>query len=101
MSQIKSKKVRSKKKKRKKKIKFLLTSKKCWLLEEKFIPMYQHLVDGYFVNLREHWNVKVEETDVKVVQIVKEELPDDYLVDSQQLQLSSRMDQLEVVISHY
>ena len=95
MSGIKSKRVCSKKKISKKK--FLLTSKKCWLLEEKLIPFHQHLVDGYSDKLREEWNVKVEETDV-VVQQVKEEPQDDNLVDSQQIQSSSRMNQLEVII---
>ena len=97
MSEIRSRTVHIKKKKKLKK-KFLLTSKKCWLIEEKLIPLYQHLVDSYSVKLREEWTVKVEETDVEVVQQVKEEPQDDYLVDSQQLQLSSRM---EVVISYY
>ena len=82
--------------------KFLLTSKKCWLIEEKLIPFYQHLVDDYSDKLREEWTVKVEETDVEVVQQVKEEPQEDYLVDSQRLQLlSSRMNQLEVIILHY
>ena len=98
MSEIRSSSI----KKRKKKLKrmFLLTSKKCWLIEEKLIPLYQHLVDSYSVKLREEWNVKVEETDVEVVQQVKEEPQDDFLVDSQQLQLKSRTNQLEVVISY-
>ena len=61
--------------------------------------MYQHLVDSYSVKLREEWNVKVEEMNVEVVQQVKEEPQDDNLVDSQQLQLSNRINQLEVVIS--
>ena len=99
MSEIRSSSI----KKRKKKLKrmFLLTSKKCWLIEEKLIPLYQHLVDSYSVKLREEWNVKVEETDVEVVQQVKEEPQDDFLVDSQQLQSSSRMNELEVLISYY
>ena len=103
MSEIKSKRVRSKKKKKKlKKLKkkFLLTSEKCWLIDEKLIPMYQHLVDNYSVKLREEWTViKVEEMDVEVVQEVKQEPQEDNSVDSQQLQSSSRMNQLEVVIS--
>ena len=77
--------------------KFLLTSKKCWLIEEKLIPFYQHLVDGYSDMLREESTVKVEETDVEVVQLVKEEPQED----SQQLQLSNRMNQREVIISYY
>ena len=102
MSEMKSRTVRIKKKKKKNlKKKFLLTSKKCWLIEEKLIPLYEHLVDSYSVLLREEWNVKLEETDVEVVQQVKEEPQDDYLVDSQQLQLSSRINQLKVVKSYY
>ena len=62
--------------------------------------MYQHLVDNYSVKLREEWTViKVEEMDVEVVQEVKQEPQEDNSVDSQQLQSSSRMNQLEVVIS--
>ena len=98
MSDGRSTRVRSKKKK-KMKSKFLLTSKKCWLIEKKLLPLYQHLVDGYSIQLREEWTVKVEEMDVEVVQQVKEEPLDDYMVDSQQLQLSSRMNELEVNIS--
>ena len=97
MSEIRSRTAHSKKKKKLKK-KFLLTSKKCWLIEEKLLPFYQHLVDTYSVKLREGWNVKVEETDVEVVQQVKEEPQEELLVDSQQLQLSSRTNQLEVVL---
>ena len=97
MSDGRSTRVRSKKKK-KMKSKLLLTSKKCWLLEEQLIPFYQHLVDDYSDKLREEWTVKVEEMDVEVVQ-VKEEPQDDYLVDSQQFQTSSRMNELEVNIS--
>ena len=100
MSEIRSRNVGSKRKKKKLKKKFLLPSKKCWLIEEKLLPLYQHLVDSYSVKLREEWNVKVEETDVEVVQQVKEEPQDDFLVDSQQLQLKSRTNQLEVVISY-
>ena len=100
MSEIKSKKVRSKKKKNLKK-KFLLTSKKCWVIEEKLIPFYQHLVDDYSVQLREEWSVKVEETDLEATPQVKEEPQDDYMVDSQQFQSNNRMNQHEVIISYY
>ena len=100
MPESKCKKFHSKIKKKLKK-KFLLTSKECWLLEEKLIPLYQHLLDGYSVKLREEWTVKVEEKDMKVAQIVKEEPQEDCFVDSQQLQLSSRMNQLEVNILRY
>ena len=99
MSEIKSKKVRSKKKK-KMKSKFLLTSKKCWFMEDNLIPFYQHLVDDYS-KLREEWTVKVEETDLEATPQVKEEPQDDYMVDSQHPQSSSRMNQLEVIISYY
>ena len=96
-----SRKVRSKNKKKKLKKKFLLTSKKCWLIDEKLLPLYEHLVDGYSDKLREEWAVKVEEPDVDVAHQVKEEPQEDYLMDSQQLQSSGRMNQLEVVITHY
>ena len=101
MSEVKSKRVRIQMRKKKKMKKFLLTSKKCWVMEGKLIPLYQHLVGNYSVKLREEWDVKVEETDLEATPQVKEEPQDDYLVDSQQLQLSSRMNQLEVIISYY
>ena len=105
MAEIRSKrdcrKKEKKKKKKKLKKKFLLTAKKCWLIDEKLIPMCQHLVDSYSVLLREELTLRVEETDLKTTRQVKEEPQDDYLVDSQQLQLSSRTNQLEVIISHY
>ena len=78
MSQIKMNRVRTKKKKLKKQ-KFLLTSKKCWLLDEELIPMYQHLVDGYFLKLREEWIVKEEELDVNILSQVKKEPLDENL----------------------
>ena len=93
MSAFRSRKMCSKKRKTKKE--FLLTSKKCWLLDEKLIPLYKHLVDSYSVKLREEWNVKFEETDVEVVQLVKEEPQYVFFLNSQ-LQLN----QLEVDISH-
>ena len=96
MSGRRSRKVRCKKSKKKSK-KFLLTSKKCWLIEDNLIPFYQHLVDGYS-KLREEWTVKVEETDLEATPQVKEEPQDEYMVDSQQLQLSIRMNQLEVIL---
>ena len=85
MSRIRKRKFHSKKKKLKKK--FLLTSKKCWILEEKLLPCYQHLVDDYSDKLREEWTVKVEETDVDITQ-VKEEPQDDNLDEPQALQLN-------------
>ena len=97
MCDRRSKKVHSKKKKKLKK-KFLLTSKKCWLIDEKLLPLYQHIVDNFSDKLREEWTVKVEETDIETTPQVKEEPQDDYIVDSQQLQLSSRMNHLEVNI---
>ena len=66
---------------------FLLTSKRCWLIEEKLLPLYQHLVDEYSDKLREEWTVKVEETDVDITQ-VKEEPQDDNLDEPQALQLN-------------
>ena len=81
-------------------MKFLLTSKKCWLMEDNLIPFYQHLVDDYS-KLRKEWTVKVEETDLEATPQVKEEPQEDYLVDSQQLPSSSRVNQLEVIISYY
>ena len=87
MSEIKSKRLRSKKKKMKKLKKFLLTSKKCWVMGEKLLPFY-HLVDDYSVKLREEWTVKVEEMDVEVTPM-KEEPQDDNLVEPQSLQVTS------------
>ena len=86
MSEIRSKKVCVKKRKKSKK--FLLTSKKCWVIEEKLIPLYQHLVDDFSIQLREDWTVKVEETDVDIAQ-VKEEPQDDNLVEPRLLQVNS------------
>ena len=98
MSGIKRKRVRSKKKKKMKK-QFLLTSMKCWLIEEKLMPFYQYLVDDYSEKLREEWTVKVEETDVDITQ-VKEEPQDDDFVEPQSLQLNSNINGLKVILSH-
>ena len=66
MSDGRSSRVHSRKKKTKGKKKFLLTSKKCWLIEQSLLPLYQHLVDGYSDKLRDEWKVKVkEESDIE------------------------------------
>ena len=98
MSGRRSKRARSKKMKKSKKM-FLLTSKKCWLLEEKLLPLYQHLVDDYSFKLREEWTVKVEETDIEVTPQVKEEPEDDYLVEPQPVHLHNSTNQFKVIIS--
>ena len=57
--------------------KFLLSSKKCWIIEDKLLPVYSHLVDTYSEQLKDTWTVKVdikqEESQFGSVQI-KEEL---------------------------
>ena len=95
MSDRRSRKVACKKKKTLKK-EFLLTSKKCWLIDEKLLPLYQHLVDGYLVNLREKW-IKVEETDIETTQQEKEEPGCDYLVEPQSVNLNNSTSQFEVI----
>ena len=96
MSGRRSKRARSKKKKSKKK--FLLTSEKCWLIDEKLLPFYQHLLDNYSDKLREEWTVKVEETDIETTQQVKEEPLDDYLVEPQSVNLNNSTNQFKVII---
>ena len=83
MSDGRSKRVDSKKRQKRKKLKksFLLTSKKCWLIEEKLIPLYHHLVDGYSDKLREDWPIKTEESDFEITPQVKEEPQEDFLVE--------------------
>merc|ERR1712013_84094 len=81
--------VRNKIRKKLKK-KFLLTSKKCWLIEQSLLPLYQHLVEGYSEKLRDEWKVKVEESDTEATTVqVKEEPEDDqdgYMLEFQSLQ---------------
>ena len=103
MSEIRSRrKVDSKKKKKKKSHKtFLLTSKKCWLIEDKLLPLYQHLVDSYSVNLRAaEWNVRVEESDIDATPQVMEGHGNDNFTEPQSLQLNSSTNQFQVIISH-
>merc|ERR1712013_91210 len=80
MSDRRSRKVAFKKKRKKLKKRFLLTSKKCWLIEEKLIPLYHHLVDGYSDKLREERPIKTEESDFEITPQVKEEPQEDFLV---------------------
>ena len=76
------------------------------MLDEKLIPMYQHLVDSYSVRLREEWAAKVEVSEV--FSRVKEEPlddnlvepPHDYSVGPQQTQLSSTANQPKVTNIH-
>ena len=66
------------KNRRKKTKKFFLASKERWLIEERLVPLYQHLVDGYSEKMRDEWKVKV-----------KEEPQDNDLLESHQDQQSS------------
>ena len=91
-----SKTARSKKMKKLKK-EFLLTSKKCWLIEEKLLPLYQHIVDDYSDKLREEW-VKEEQSDVEATPQVKEEPLDDYLVEPRPVHLNNSTDQFKVIL---
>ena len=52
-------------------------------MEEKLLPLYQHLVDDYSFRSREEWTVKVEESNIETTQQVKEEPLDDFLVQNQ------------------
>ena len=97
MSDRRSKRARGKKMKKLKNT-FLLTSKQCWLIDEKLIPLYQHLVDDYSIKLREEWTVKVEEMDIETTPQVKEEPEeDDYLVEPQALQVNNTSNQFKVI----
>ena len=58
------------------KTKFLLSTKKCWLIEEKLLPLYSRLVQSYSDNLQDTWTVKVEE--FQDIPHVKQEPLDDY-----------------------
>ena len=99
MSDRRSKRFRSEKMKKMKKSKkkFLLTSKKCWLIEEKLLPLYQHLVDDYSVKLREEW-IEVEETDIETTPQEKEEPEDNFLVEPQSVHLNNSTNQFKVII---
>ena len=43
MPKSKPTRIKSKKKKRR----FLMTLKKCWIIEDKLLPLYSHLIDCY------------------------------------------------------
>ena len=75
--------LRKKKKKKTKMKKFLLTSKKSWLIEDELFPFYQHLVDSYCVKLKEEWKFDVQET-----RQVKEEPMDDLVEPNQIIKVS-------------
>ena len=66
MSRTKNKRRRAFKKK------FLLSSKKFWLIEDKLLPVYSHLVESYSDQLKDTWEVKVEESQFGSVQIKEE-----------------------------
>ena len=98
MSGRRSKGARSKKKTKKSNKKFLLTSKKCWLIDEKLLPSYQHLVDGYSHKLREEWTVKVEETEFEAAPQVIEEPQDNFLAEPLPVHLNNSTNQFKVII---
>ena len=89
MSGRRSETIRSKNKRKKLKKKFLLTSKNCWLIDEKLVPFYQHLVDGYSDKLREEWDIEATPLQVK-------EEPQDDLLDPETLQQSCSNNDPEV-----
>ena len=39
---------------------FLLTSKKCWVMDEKLLEVYSHLVESYSHQLKDELKVKVK-----------------------------------------
>ena len=90
MSEIRRRKIRTKKKNISKN-KFLLTSKKCWLMEEKLIPLYQHLVESYVVKLRE----------VRTVRVAQDEQQEDNIMEPQLLQSNSNTTNASKVILLY
>ena len=61
--------------------KYLLSSKKCWLIEDVLLPVYSHLVESYSDQLKDTWEVKVEESQFGSVQI-KEEPSDEINYDA-------------------
>ena len=68
-----SKRTRIQSKKRKRR--FLMTSKKCWIIEDKLLPLYSHLVNSYSNQLLE------DPFCFEIIQ-VKQELEDDFLLES-------------------
>ena len=52
--------------------KFLLSSKKYWLIEDKLLPVFSHLVESYSDQLKDTWAVKVEESQFGSLQIKEE-----------------------------
>ena len=75
MSNSKCTQVQNKKKKRKKeKRRFLFSLKKCWVIEDKLLPLYSHLVDGYTNQLFE------DPFCCELIQ-VKQEPEDDHLLE--------------------
>ena len=96
MSGRRSKTVCSKKKRKKKSKKmFLLTSKKCWLIDEMLIPLYQHLLDGYSDQLREECLIKA---DIIITPQMKKESQEDNLVEYPTYQVQNSTNH-EVIIS--
>ena len=79
-----------KKKKRTKKL-YLLTSKKCWLVEHTLVPLYQHLVDVYSDKFNGESNMTLENCDIGEMLEVKEE-PQDYFLESSYVQQSEPAD---------
>ena len=61
--------------KKRKKRRFLLTTKKCWIIEDKLLPLYSHLVDSYSNQLLE------DPFFCETIQ-VKQESQDDHLLES-------------------
>ena len=81
----------SKKKKRKKKM-YLMTSKKCWLVEDCLVPLYQHLLDVYSEKLNGESNVTLGECDMGEMLEVKHEPQDDDFMESPYVQQSKPTD---------
>ena len=71
-----SKRIRVQKKKNKR---FLVTSKKCWIIEDKLVPLHSHLIDCYSNQLIDDpFCCEI----IRVKQEPQDDSQEDYLVES-------------------
>ena len=87
--------MKKKKKRTKKQKMYLMTLKKCWLVEDRLVPLYQHLMDVYSDKLNRESNVTLGECDLQEMLEVKQEPQDDDFMKSPYAQESKpTMDQV-------
>ena len=82
-------------KKKKKNRRYLMTSKKCWIIEDKLMPLYSHLIDRYTNQLL---GDPFCCEDIKVKQEPQDDYPLESLLSADKQKSNSHLDNEVIII---